>query len=111
MIYFLKKPGFKIPKARSKKVFQFSTSSTHFMFEGKFYDQMDGVAMGSPLGPVLANLFMGYHEQRWLQSFEECEVILYRRYVDDITCLLNSESDADKFFVLLNQRHPKIKFN
>ena len=79
------------------------------MFAGKFYDQIDGVAMGSPLGPVLVNLFMGYHEQKWLKSFEECELILYRRYMD-IICLFNSESDADKFFVFLNQRHPKIKF-
>ena len=53
------------------------------------------MAMGSPLGPVLANLFMGYLEQKWLQSFEECEVILYRRYVDDIICFLNSEFNAD----------------
>ena len=66
--------------------------------------------MGSPLGPVITNLFMGYHEQKWLQSFKECEVILCRRYKDDIICLFNSESDADKFLVSLNQRHPKIKF-
>ena len=66
--------------------------------------------MGSPLGPVLANLFMGYYEQKWLQSFEECELILYHRYVDDIICLFSSESDADIFFVFLNQQHPKIKF-
>ena len=37
------------------------------MFEGKFYDQIDGVTMGSPLSPV----------QKWLETFEECEVILY----------------------------------
>ena len=30
------------------------------LFNGSFYDQIDGVAMGSPLAPVLANLFMGY---------------------------------------------------
>ena len=66
--------------------------------------------MGSPSDPVLANLFMGYHEQKWLQSFEECELILYRRYVDHIICLFNSESDDDKFFDILNQGHPKIKF-
>ena len=40
------------------------------MLEGRFYDHVDGVAMGSQLGPVLANLFMGYHEENWLQSFE-----------------------------------------
>ena len=69
------------------------------MFKGKFYDQIDGVAMGSPLGSVLANLFIGYNEQNRLQSFKECELISYCRYVDDIICFFNSESDADKFLV------------
>ena len=108
-LLFEKNTGFKISKADLKKLFQFATSGTHFMFEGKFYDQIDGVAMGSPLGPVLVNLFMGYHEQKWLQSFEECELILYRRCVNDITCFFNSESYADKCFTFLNQRHTKIK--
>ena len=67
--------------------------------------------MGSPLGPVLPNPFIGYHEQKWLQSFEECEVILYSRFVDDIVCLFNSESDADKFFVFLNQWQPQNKIH
>ena len=110
MIYFLKKkPGFKISKPDLKVLFQFATSGTHLMFEGNFYDQMDGVATGSPLSCVPANLFMAYHEQKWLQSFRECELILYHKYVEDIICLYNSESDTDKFFVFLNQRHPKIK--
>ena len=69
------------------------------MLEGKFYDQIDGVAMGSSLDPVFANLFMGQYEQKWLQSLEECEVILYRRYVADIICLFTSEFDADNFFL------------
>jgi len=29
-------------------------------------DQIDGVAMGSPLGPVLANIFMCSFEQNWV---------------------------------------------
>ena len=82
------------------------------MFEGRFYDQIDGVAKGAPLGPVLPNpFFMRYHERKWLQPFEECEVKLCRRYVADIICLCNSESDADKFLVFLKQRHPKIKIH
>ena len=51
----------------------------------------------------------GYHERKWLQSFEEHELILYRRHVDNIICLFNSKSDADKFFAFPNQLHPKIK--
>ena len=66
--------------------------------------------MGSPLGSVLANLFMGYHEANWLQVFKDCEIILYRRYVDDIICLFNSQSGADKFYEFLNKQHPHIKF-
>ena len=33
-----------------------------FSFDGKMYKQIDGVAMGSPLGPILANIFVGYLE-------------------------------------------------
>ena len=32
----------------------------------KYYDQIDGVAMGSPLSPVLANVFMFRIEEKWL---------------------------------------------
>ena len=109
-LLFEKNTGFKISKADLKKLFQFANSGTHLMFEGKFYDQRDSVAMRSQLGPALANLFRRYHEQKWLQSFEECELILYRKCVDDIICLFNSESGADKLFVFLNQQLPKIKF-
>ena len=61
--------------------------------------------MGSPPGPAWAHLFMGYHEANWLQ-----DTILWRRYVDDIICLFNSQSDADKFYEFLSKQHPKIKF-
>ena len=109
-LLFEHNPDFKTTKNEFKKLFDFATSGTHFLFDGSFYDQIDGVAMGSPLGPVLANLFMGYHEANWLQIFKDCEIILYRRYVDDIICLFNSESDADKFYKFLNKQHPNIKF-
>ena len=34
-------------------LFRFATSQTHFCFDGKIFDQVDGVAIGSPLGPDL----------------------------------------------------------
>ena len=71
-------------KAELKKLFEFATSGTYFLFQGAFYDQIDDVAMGSSLCPVLANLCMSYYEAMWLNTFHECEMILYRRYIDDI---------------------------
>ena len=65
--------------------------------------------MGCPLGSVLANLLMGYHEANWLQVFKDFEIILYLRYVDDIICLFNSQSDADEFYEFLNKQHPNIE--
>ena len=102
--------GLNIIKAELKKLLEFATSGTYFLFQGTFYDQIDGVAMGSPLGPVLANLFMGYYETIWLNTFREGEIIFYRRYVDDIICLFNCESDADKFFEFLNSQYPNVNF-
>ena len=43
-----------------KKLFLFVTSQTHLFFNGKFYNQIDGVVMGSHLAPVLANIFMSF---------------------------------------------------
>ena len=55
--------------------------------------------MGSPLAPVLANLFMGHNEKLWLENFQGSEILFYRRYVDDTFCLFHSEHDAIIFFV------------
>lgn len=55
--------------------------------------------MGSPSDAVLASLFMGYYEEKRLQSLEEWRVILYCRYVDHIICIFNSESDANEFCI------------
>ena len=54
----------KITRQELKELFEFAISGTHFLFHGSYFDQICGVAMGSPLSPVLANLFMGFHEKR-----------------------------------------------
>ena len=54
------------------------------IFDGKFYEQCDGVAMGSPLGPTLANVFMCHFENIWLENCpSHFKPIVYRRFVDD----------------------------
>ena len=66
--------------------------------------------MGSPLAPVLANLFMSFHERQWIQNYDGHNVLFYRRYVDDIFCVFENEHDALLFLDYINQQHPNIKF-
>ena len=53
-----------------KELFLFATSQTHFICNSKFYNQTDGVAIGSPLAPVLAKIFTGFHESKWLNEYD-----------------------------------------
>ena len=56
----------KLTRKELKKLFLFATSQAHFIFNSKFYNQTDGVAVSSPLAPILANIFMGFRESKWL---------------------------------------------
>ena len=67
-----------------EKLLTAALQNNFFNFVGKIYKQIDGVAMGSPLGPTLANAFFCFHEQIWLDEFKP---VYYRRHVDDIFVL------------------------
>ena len=87
----------------------FETSQTHFLFNGKLFDQINHVAMGSPLSPVLANLFLGHHENIWLENYQ-APVLFYRRYVDDTFCVFHTEKEAASFFDFLSSQNANITF-
>ena len=103
-------PNLKISSEDLTKLFKFVTCETHFLFNGKYYDQIDAVAMGSPLAPVLANLFMGHNEKLWIENFQGTSPSYYRRYVDDIFSVFSNSLEAKEFFNYINTRHPNIKF-
>ena len=87
-------PNIKISNNELRGLFRFATSQSHFLFDGNFYDQIDGVAMGSSLGPVLANLFMSVNEKEWIGDYVTSPILFYKRYVDDIFCLLHNELES-----------------
>ena len=93
------------------RLLTFATKSSFFLFNGTYYSQIDGVAMGSPLGPTLANLFLAYYEEKWLH---DCPVQFkpkfYRRYVDDVFLLFDKRDQVKKFLRYMNSRHKNIKF-
>ena len=109
-LIFENSPYIKFAKRELRKLFKIATSETRFPFNGSIFDQIDGVAMGSPLALVLANLFIGFHEQNWIEQATNVKPIFYKRYVDDIFAVFEFESDADAFYGYLNTRHENIKF-
>ena len=84
-------------------------NSYFFNFDKTFYGQLDGVAMGSPLGPTLTNSFLCYHEKRWLDKCpEEFKPVFYRRYVDDIFVLFRKEEHFKLFLNYFNSFHENV---
>ena len=67
--------------------------------------------MGSPLAPVLANIFMGFHKSKWLNEYNLNKPKFYLRYVDDILAGFDNEQYSLNFLDFLNNRHLNIKFN
>ena len=59
----------------------------------KLYQQHDGVSMGSPLAPILANFFLAHIENKLLGKQLDFHPKLYSRYVDDIFATFRLVSD------------------
>ena len=81
----------KIPKAILKGILQACTMEAPFITpRGDVYYQIEGVAMGSPLGPTFANFYMGHLESNVLQNVD-IRPTVYARYVDDIFVVVRDE--------------------
>ena len=67
--------------------------------------------MGSPLGPLLANVFLCFHEQICLNECpDEFNPAYYRRYIDGIFVLFLSLDHLKKFKNYLNSKHRNFRF-
>ena len=84
-------------------------SRTHtFSFQDQFYEQVDGAAMGSPVSPIVANLYMEYLEQKALSTVST-PPRFWCRYVDD-TFVIHKEVNKQGFLQHINSVDPAIKF-
>ena len=83
-----------------------------FTFEGNVYHQVHGTAMGTPVAPSIANLFMGWLEGKMLHdSPVPVETKFWRRFIDDIMLLwTGTATELDNFKQHINSYHPTIKF-
>lgn len=89
----------------------FAVKGMVFQFDSKLFEQIDGVAMGSPLGPTLANAFLAHYEQKWLAECpRDFKPYLYRRYVDDSFLLFQNGAQLTDFRSYLNTKHVNMQF-
>ena len=64
--------------------------------------------MGSPLGPALANIFVGYYEEKLFSQTQKPTT--YFRHIDDTFAIFDHEAEADEFLTKLNCLHPFLEF-
>ena len=89
-------------------LFEFCLNNTYFMFQGKYYEQVEGAAMGSPFSLIVANLYM----ENFVVEAIRCAPhppYLWKRYVDDTFTIIQS-SHRNKFLEYINLLDEHIQF-
>ena len=98
-----------IPEIVFRELLTRATTEFCFKFNNKLYVQVDGISMGNPLGPAIANVFMSYLENKYMKNYHS-HPTHYFRYMDDILCFFRDEKDIDSFHLFINSLHENIKF-
>lgn len=100
--------GLDLQKEQLTKLLKITTTNQLFQFSGQLYEQIDGVAMGSPLGPLMANVFLCHLEDKLTR--DGTTPTFYKRYVDDTLARMPSTDAAVDFLTTLNSLHPGLSF-
>ena len=87
---------------------EFCLNSTYFMFQGKYFEQLEGAAMGSPISPIVANLYMESFEVEPIRSAPH-PPYLWKRFVDDTFTIIES-SQKNEFLEHINYIDKHIQF-
>ena len=79
-----------INKSEFENFLSLATQESHFIFNDILHKQKDGVAMGSPLGPAVVNVFLSFYEMKWLEQYpNEFKPVFYRSMLMTFLFYLN----------------------
>jgi len=106
--WFNREHDLNITKLDLMELLRIATKNQLFQFEGNLSEQVDSVAMGSPLGPLMANAFMCKIKKQL--EIENKLTIFYKRFVDDTLGAMLDPEAASEFLETLNKSHPSIDF-
>ena len=98
-----------IPVDNIMELLTFCLTTTAFQLDESYYQQNEGMAMGSPLSPVMANIYMEHFEQEALET-APLKPSLWLRYVDDTFVLWQHQEDATSLLDHLNSIESDIQF-
>lgn len=92
------------------ELFEFVLTTSYFQWNNTFYEQVDGLAMGNPISPVVANFYMESFEETALELATKKPNVWFR-YVDDTFVVWShGDTELNKFLEHLNSIHPNIQF-
>ena len=74
------------------------------------YVEQNRVAMGAPLAPVMADIFMAHLETTLMDQLKQSGVCEWHRYVDDTFVLLEPKANVTDVLTILNNFHASMKF-
>ena len=108
---FLKNSGQKLNKSQVEKLFKYCTKNITFKFGDFYFKQLNGIAMGSPLAPALAEVFLTKIENEYINNpSNPLGILFYYRFVDDIFVILPENEDENEFLKKFNSFHKSLKF-
>ena len=87
---------------------EFCLKSTYFTYQGQHFEQLEGAAMGSPISPIVANLYMKNFEEEAISTAPHAPYF-WRRFVDDTFTILES-SQKRAFMGHINSIDQHIQF-
>ena len=87
---------------------EFCLKNTYFVFQGRYHEQLEGTAMGSPISPIVANLCMEDFEAKALSASPHCPG-MWKRFVDDTFVVIKS-THKDEFLKHINYIYEDIQF-
>ena len=96
-----------IPQEEMTLILEMCTKNVHFTFNNQTYQQIDGVAMGSPLGPIIAGIYMVEVETDIVPKLSD-KVKVWKRYVDNTFCVIKKGKDAIILKQLNKNKHVKF---
>ena len=98
-----------IPIDNLMEMLTFCVETTYFRMGSDIYRQEEGLAMGSPLSPVLGNMYMEYFEEMAL-ACTSLKPSMWLRYVDDTFILWPHQEDVQILLDHMNSIRPSIQF-